>query len=144
MNYIHNNKGFSLLEVLIALIISGILFWAIGSALNGQIKVLKRVENLQISLAQIPAAASPGADKRIYVTSQCTSLQTGNWYAKAVESRTVAFYQSSTCTNGYLGTLSALNNPTYDDTVTNTFWNVSGEGPTLRVLVRILNLPVAQ
>lgn len=123
------------------MILSAMLFWAVGSALNGQIKVLKRVETLQLSLSKIPAAASPGADKRIYVTSQCTSLQTGNWYAKAVDARTVGFYQSPTCTTAYLGTLSALNNPTYDDTVTNTFWNVSGEGATLRVLVRMLNLP---
>jgi len=137
-----NNKGFSLLEVLMALVISGFIFWATTTGIVGQIKVLRKVQNIQTNL-QLPVAISPGADKRIYVSNlnECVSLQTGPWHAKRQDSRVVGFYQSSDCITGYLGTLNATNNPSYDDTVTNTWWQVSGQDEALRVLVRILNLP---
>lgn len=157
-----NNKGLTLLEMLIAIVLMGIVGMGMNSMLIGQIKVSKKITTklegaTDRALAAFNAnpAVAPGADQRTYLAglNVCTKLNgadrvvngaTVQWYAKRTDSRVVGFYKnSSNCSSGYIGTLTAQTNPTYDDDVTNTFWNVSGEGNSLRIWVHKLNLPNA-
>lgn len=154
-----NNKGFTLLEMLTVIIILGIFIPLIGKFVVNITRVTVRAEKAYKNLASIPKttpspaplppAVAPGADQRTYLPTQnkCELLKgafnsTIQWYAKRQATDVVGFYKNSTnCTTGYIGTLTAQSNPTYDDDTTNTFWNVSSAGTTLRVLVRKLNLP---
>lgn len=160
-----NNKGFTLIEVLIAALLLGMLMMsgmafikylniAVSKAQKKADKIQKQVQTAVTVTVPSPSptpvpivnpAVEPGADERNFVgtLNQCVPLKgtNGIWYAKRIDARTVEFFQQApNCNRSSLGTLSALNNPTYDDTVTDTFWNVSGDGTTLRVLVRKLNL----
>jgi type II secretory pathway pseudopilin PulG len=146
MNRKNSEAGFTLLSVLVAAILASIIMWAITSTLTIAIKQSKKVQNnVNTALASVPQLqqaviqCNQPRDKRVYVPvlNQCVQLEQ-SWYAKRTASRTVEFYQSSNCTTGLLGSLDATNNPTYDDTITNTFWNVSGQDSTLRILVRYL------
>lgn len=141
------NKGFTLIEMMVVLAILSIIMMSALEFLRwfnlSIAKAKKKADQIKIVQMTNPATA-PGADERNFVPvlNQCIPMKgtNGVWFAKRTEARTVAFFTSSNCVAGSLGTLSALNNPTYDDTITDTFWNVSGDGTTLRVLVRKLNL----
>lgn len=155
-----NRKGFTLLEMLVTMVIMGIIGMGMLTMLTGQIKVTKTLTgrldaatNRALAAFNANPAVAPGADQRTYLAglNVCTKLngadrvvngQNVQWYAKRTDSRVVAFYKNSaSCSSGYIGTLTAQSNPTYDDDVTNTFWNVSGEGNNLRIWVHRLNLP---
>lgn len=147
-NQMRNVKGFSLLEVMAALVIMTIIMFAGLSVINSLnvaiAKASKKAREIHV-IQQANPAVAPGADERNFVgvLNQCVEMKgtNGVWFAKRVDDRVVSFFQNSAnCTTGGIGTLSALNNPTYDDVITDTFWNVSGDQSTLRVLVRKLNL----
>lgn len=131
-----NNKGLSLLEVLVALVISGIIMWGSMAAIKFQFTASKRITNSLNKVIEKAEKLKPKYDERVSVgvMGQCMHIA-GDWYGKRTDARVVSFYKSSNCGAGYIGTLTALSNPTYDDTDTDTLWNVSGDGSTLRVLV---------
>lgn len=144
-----NNKGLSLLEVLVALTIAGMIGFAFNSMLLAHIKVSRKIEtNLNVATDKALNAFPQGTDHRTYAPNlgQCVKLEGASnkdvqWYAKRQDTRVVGFYKDSTdCSTGYIGTLTALTNPTYDCDITNTFWNVSGDGSSIRILVHNLNI----
>lgn len=136
-----NNKGLSLLEMLVVLILVGIIVQLLSGLF---LQSARTVARLSRALKENEAIA-PGADQRTYLPTLgvCVRLKgTPAWYAKRQGTDTVGFYLASPgCTGGYIGTLNTAGNPTYDDDTTDTFWNVSSSGSTTRVLVRKLNLP---
>lgn len=136
-----NDKGFTLIEAMVAVVILGIVIQAFIMLMSWQLKTTAKVKK---TLAANVATA-PGADQRTYlpVLNRCAKLKgTPSWYVKRTSSTVVSFYTNTACNVGGVGTLTAQTNPTFDDDSTNTFWNVSGSGATLRVLVRQLNLPI--
>lgn len=151
-----NNKAFTLIEILAALAMLGIFLPLMGKFMINMAKSSSRAEKAYKQLASLPKtsptpnpAVDPGSDQRTYLPTQdkCTLIAGASngkiqWYGKRVNSEVVGFYNSSSdCKTNYVGTLTAQTNPTYDDDSTNTFWNVSSSGTTLRVLVHKLNLP---
>lgn len=138
-----NNKGFTLLEMMVVVALMGILSTMMLPALISWIKVTKTVTTKLNNANLNNPATAPGADQRTYLPTQgqCKPLAGTPYFAKRQAAREVGFYSGSNCSFGSMGTLTAQTNPTYDDDSTNTFWNVSGDGATIRVLVRKLNLP---
>jgi prepilin-type N-terminal cleavage/methylation domain-containing protein len=140
--YVHKERqaGFSLLEALIVLTLMSLASVGFVNMLNTTIKVNKQLTT-KLETATNAALSAIGRDKRVLFPNvgECKAL-VGNWYAKRVDTRIVGIYKSNNCVANYLGTLTALSNPTYDDTETNTFWNVSGEGSSLRLFIMKENL----
>lgn len=151
-----NSKGFSLLEMMVIITILGMMMWGFNKMLVISVKQTKKITtkletatNRALDALSTNPATAPGADQRTYfpTLNQCLKLGgavKGNtqWYAKRTDSRVVSFFKNSAnCSNGGIGTLTAQTNPTYDDDVTDTFWNVSGDGSSLRIWVHKLNLP---
>lgn len=155
-----NNKGFTLIEAMAACTIMGIVaMWGTAHLLTSTKITNKNVKKSDDAIARYNAAIAanpaiaPGADQRTYLPglNVCTKLGGAEgivggvatqWYAKRTDTRVVSFFKNSpSCTSGGIGTLTAQTNPTYDEDQTNTFWNVSGDGNNLRVLVRKLNVP---
>lgn len=129
-----NNKGFTLLEVLVSGIIAGMICWACNSFLINIIKQTGKVTK-QLSAAQ---AGLGSKYQVIYFSSTSTCYKVDNYYGKAWSSNTVMLYTDSKCQN-QLGTLGALTNDSYFNDVTHTFWIVSCNPGSLRMLIYHLN-----
>lgn len=137
-------RGFSLLESMIVLALMAFASIGFVNMLNNTLKVNKQltIKLNNATQAATNALSNPAnKDKRVLfpVLNECKAL-VGNWYAKRTDSRVLSIYKSNSCSINYVGTLTALSNPTYDDTETDTFWNVSGEANTLRVFIMKENL----
>lgn len=143
-NTLDSRKGFTLLEAMAAVSILSIVLYASMALMTSQMKITKslttKLETATIAAATVSSNAA-NKDKRVLfsVLNECKAI-VGAWYGKRVDSRTVSLYKSTNCSASYIGTLTALSNPTYDDTETNTFWNVSGDGTTLRMFIMKENL----
>jgi prepilin-type N-terminal cleavage/methylation domain-containing protein len=147
-----NRKGFTILEAMASVAILSIVLCASMSFFTGQIKVTKKLNtkletatanaNSACTVAINTALNNPAKkDKRVTfpILNECKAI-VGNWYGKRTDTRVISLYKSSNCVASYIGTLTALSNPTYDDTETDTFWNVSGDGSTLRMFIMKENL----
>jgi prepilin-type N-terminal cleavage/methylation domain-containing protein len=133
-----NNSGFTMLEVMMSTVVAGIVMYAgshmLLSSIKTNIKLQKTIEKAETTVIQLPPT-----DRRVVFSTlnQCKQVE-GIWYGKRTDSRTIALYQAPGCVSNYIGTIGALTNETYDDLVTDTFWNVSGENQSLRILIRKL------
>lgn len=140
LNKLSNKKGFTLIEAMATVAILSIVLVGFMQLFTMQIKQTKKLTT-KLETAQANANNVLKKDKRVLfgTLNQCKAI-VGSWYGKRTDTRVISLYKSSNCSSSYVGTLTALSNPTYDDTETDTFWNVSGDGSSLRMFVMKENL----
>lgn len=130
-----NEKGISLLEVLMAAMIAGMIGWGIQTLIVNSIRwsitIQKRVDS---SIAKGIA----GKYTVIYFDDgKCHQMDSTYW-GKEYNTNTVMVYTDAGCTQA-LGTVGALTNDTFFNDVGNTTWIVSVYPGRLRALVTNLN-----
>lgn len=122
-----NNKGFTLLEVLIASAIACMLAWYSQMAIINMIRQVNKITN-QVnqtvhSMYQV-----------IYLDDNQCHKADATYSVKEYNANTVMVYSDAHCTNA-LGTLGALTNDTYFNDIAMTQWTVSCNPGRLRMLV---------
>lgn len=141
-----NNKGITLLEVLVAGVILGMLCMFSIPMIKIMVKLTKRAENASVQLASqsvaVPVTTSALDQVKttwrwVYVPNlnECKPADAQYWI-KRTANRVITLYKDAQCTQSF-GTLNALDNSRYANDTTKTLWEVSGDTATLRVLLII-------
>lgn len=125
-----NNKGFTLLEVLVTGMIACGIVWGVQMML---INTAKQTRLLEQRLAALNKA-QPKKYTVVYMDDgKCHALTTA-YSARWYNSSTIEVFTDTKCTKS-VGTVGALNNDSFFDDVTSTTWIVSCNPGRLRVLV---------
>jgi prepilin-type N-terminal cleavage/methylation domain-containing protein len=142
-----NIKGFTLLEVMAAVTVLGLIGYYFNSSILISLKLAKKKQDaLQASITQAAAlkaaldqyfASNP--DRKVIINSACTQID-GQYYGKKVDGDTVRIYDDGAGCGHTLGTLNRVSNPNWVNDASNSLWVVYSYSGELKVLVFKLNI----
>lgn len=150
----NNQKGYGLLEVLVAMTIGLICFAMLGKGLVTYIRTYnyyqKKFAAIQVPVASPTPSPTPVIPGSVPVVGKWLYLPNLNeckqgdstYYVARTNTRVVTLYTNSNCT-GSIGTLDAVNNGGFANDTAKTFWQVSGGNVAspnnLRILILTIN-----